>query len=46
LYIALALDKGCLLAAADDRLLRKAQQTSRKGLAATLPDLQQAAASV
>jgi predicted nucleic acid-binding protein len=46
LSIALALDKGCLLAAADERLLQKAGQTSRKDLAATLADLKQAAASV
>lgn len=45
-YIALALDKGCAFATADQRLLRKAQQSSRKDVAATILDLQQAAASV
>lgn len=45
-YIALALDKGCAFATADQRLLRKAQQSSRKDVAATILDLSQAAASV
>jgi predicted nucleic acid-binding protein len=45
-YIALALDKGCAFATADQRLLRKAQQSSRKDVAATIFDLKQAAASV
>jgi predicted nucleic acid-binding protein len=45
-YIALALDKGCAFATADQRLLRKAQQSSRKDVAATILGLQQAAASV
>lgn len=45
-YIALALDKGCAFATADQRLLRKAQQSSRKDVAATIVDLKQAAASV
>jgi predicted nucleic acid-binding protein len=45
-YIALALDKCCAFATADQRLLRKAQQSSRKDVAATILDLSQAAASV
>ena len=45
-YIALALDKGCAFATADQRLLRKAQQSSRKDVAVAIFDLYQAAASV
>lgn len=45
LYIALALEKGCAFATADQRLLRKAQQSARKDVAAMILDLQQAAAS-
>lgn len=46
LYIALAFEKGCAFATADQRLLRKAQQSPRKELAALILDLQQAAASL
>ena len=45
-YIALALDKGCAFATADQRLLRKARQSSCKDVAATILELKQAAASV
>jgi predicted nucleic acid-binding protein len=45
-YIALALDKGCAFATADQRLLRKAQQSSRKDVAVAIFDLYQAAVSV
>ena len=45
-YIALALEKGCAFATADQRLLRKAQQSSRKDVAVAIFDLYQAAASV
>jgi predicted nucleic acid-binding protein len=46
LYVALALEKGCAFATADQRLLRKARQSPRKELAALILDLQQAAASL
>ncbi len=46
LYIALALEKGCAFATADQRLLRKAQQSARKDVAPMILDLQQAAASL
>ena len=46
LYIALALEKGCAFATADQRLLRKAHQSARKDVAAIILDLQQAAASL
>lgn len=46
LYIVLALEKGCAFATADQRLLRKVQQSSRQDLAAMILDLNQAAASI
>lgn len=46
LYIALALEKGCAFATADQRLLRKAQQSARKDVAAMILGLQQAAMSL
>jgi predicted nucleic acid-binding protein len=46
LYIALALDKGCAFATADQRLLRKVQQGQRRDVASMILDLQHAAASV
>jgi len=45
-YITLAMDKGCAFATADQRLLRKAQQSSRKDVAGAILDLKQAAALV
>lgn len=45
-YIALALDKGCTFVTADQRLLRKAQQSSRTDVAGAILDLEQAAALV
>lgn len=45
-YIALALDKDCPFATADKKLLRKAQQSSRKDVAGAILDLKQGAALV
>lgn len=45
-YIALALNKGCPFATADQRLLRKAQQSSLNDVAGAILDLKQAAALV
>jgi predicted nucleic acid-binding protein len=44
-YIVLALEKGCAFATADQRLVRKAQQSSRQDIATTILDLHQATAS-
>lgn len=45
-YIALAVEKGCPFATADQRLLRKVQQGPRKDLAALIFDLGRAARSL
>ena len=45
-YILLALEKGCAFATADQRLLRRAQQSPRKDVAAAILDLATAAASL
>ncbi len=44
--IVLALDRHCAFAASDQRLLRKAQRSSRKDVAGSILDLKQAAVSV
>jgi len=45
-YLVLALSKGCAFATADQRLLRKAQQSPRTDIATAILDLKQAAALV
>lgn len=46
LYIALALNKGCVFATADQRLLRKVQQSARTDLTTMIRDLPQAVAAL
>ena len=45
-YIALALDKGCAFATADQRLIAKARQSGRRDLAGFVLGLNEAAASL
>ncbi len=45
-YIALALDKGCAVATADQRLIAKARQSGRRDLAGVVLGLNEAAASL
>lgn len=46
IYVALAMEKGCVFATADQRLVRKSRQGPRPDVAAVILDLSQAASSI